>query len=133
MSKFLEDKKEKKADVENNGISFRQLKEYAGGDAEVAMSLIEIFLKQVPESIQESEQAIAETNWNKVYRAAHKIKSSISVFKLDALYTLIQSIEENARDQNNLDKIPGQFAEFKKGCAMLIKSLNKELVAVRND
>src|SRR5207237_789580 len=93
-------------------IHYEHLDKFTGGDVELTTKLIEIFLQQVPECVDEIEMALAQKDWQTVYRSAHKLKSSIAVFKLDELRSFIVPIEEYARDQSSLDKIPDLFSAF---------------------
>ncbi len=116
---------------ETTGIHFEHLDKFTSGDAELTTKLIEIFLQQVPECIEDIEKALTQKNWNTIYRAAHKIKSSIAIFKLEGLRALILPIEEYSRDLTGLSKIPGLFNKFKKECGSIITELQKELATLK--
>lgn len=112
-------------------INYEHLEHYSGGDKQLQAKLIEIFLKQVPECIEEIEKALPANDWPIIYRAAHKIKSSITVFKLEELRILTLTLEEYAREQTFLHKIPELFNCFKEGCIPVINQLESDLESIQ--
>jgi len=92
-------------------ISF--LEKYTGGDHDLTVQLIEIFLKQIPEAITKLEIHIPEGDWKNVHAVAHKVKSSVSIFDFNDLKKILVNIEEYARDRHHLTEIPMLFDHFK--------------------
>jgi CheY-like chemotaxis protein/anti-sigma regulatory factor (Ser/Thr protein kinase) len=109
------------------GIDLDFLEKFTGGDQELTIQLIEIFLKQVPEAIQKINVALMGHDWREVHMAAHKVKSSVAVFELGELKKLITNIEEYARDRNHLEEIPRLFSEFREGIRIAARNLEAEL------
>jgi CheY-like chemotaxis protein len=109
------------------GMNLEFLDKFTGGDQELAIQLIEIFLKQVPEAIQKIDVALSSSNWKEVHAVAHKIKSSIAIFELGELKKIVTNIEEYARDKENLELIPRLFSEFREGIRISIRDLETEL------
>jgi signal transduction histidine kinase/CheY-like chemotaxis protein/HPt (histidine-containing phosphotransfer) domain-containing protein len=109
------------------GMNLDFLEKFTGGDQELTIQLIEIFLKQVPEAIQKLNHSIAKKNWKETHATAHKLKSSISVFELSELKKLITNIEEYARDGENLETIPNAFSAFREGSRVVVRNLEAEL------
>ena len=70
-------------------FSIQSLDKYTGGDPDLTIQLIEIFLKQVPEAIEKLEAAIPEGDWKNVHAIAHKVKSSVAIFDLNDLKKLL--------------------------------------------
>ena len=109
------------------GMNLDFLDKFTGGDQELAIQLIEIFLKQVPEAVQKLNLSIATQDWIETHAIAHKIKSSIAIFELNELKKLITNIEEYSRDSINLDKIPNAFSAFREGTRYAMRNLEAEL------
>ena len=103
------------------------LDKFTGGDQDLAIQLIEIFLKQVPDAVQKLSVSIASYDWKETHAIAHKIKSSIAVFELNELKKLITNIEEYSRDHVSLDKIPNAFSAFREGTRHAMRNLEAEL------
>ncbi len=113
------------------GMNLECLEKFTGGDQELAIQLIEIFLKQIPEAIQKLSHSIAGQNWKDTHAIAHKIKSSIAIFELNELKKLITNIEEYSRENTKLDKIPNAFSAFREGTRYAIRNLEAELKKLR--
>jgi signal transduction histidine kinase/CheY-like chemotaxis protein len=109
------------------GMNLEFLEKFTGGDLDLTIQLIEIFLKQVPEAIQKIHQAITTRNWKEVHAVAHKVKSSIAIFELSELKKLITNIEEYAREREHLDEIPRAFSAFREGTRVAVRNLEAEL------
>lgn len=109
------------------------LERFTGGDLELTIQLIEIFLRQMPEAIQRLEKNIPLKNWPEVHAAAHKIKSSVSVFEMKELRRLIVKIEEAARDLRKLDEIPSCFSAFKFNSIQAMGFLEQELQRLQQE
>ena len=113
------------------GMNLEFLDKFTGGDQELAIQLIEIFLKQVPEAVQKLNHSIASRDWKETHAIAHKIKSSIAIFELNELKKLITNIEEYSREKVNLDKIPNAFSAFREGTRYAMRNLEAELKKLR--
>ena len=100
-------------------------------DSVVAIQLIEIFLKQVPEAIEKLNVHIPKREWKETHAVAHKLKSSIAIFEFQELKKLITNIEEYARDGERLEEIPHLYADFKEGSKIAVRNLEAELGKLR--
>ena len=109
------------------GMNLDFLEKFTGGDQELTIQLMEIFLKQVPEAVQKLNHSIASHDWTETHAISHKIKSSIAIFELNELKKLITNIEEYSRDKVNLEKIPNAFSAFREGTRYAIRNLEAEL------
>ena len=109
------------------GMNLDFLEKFTGGDQELTIQLMEIFLKQVPEAVQKLSHSIASHDWTETHAVSHKIKSSIAIFELNELKKLITNIEEYSRDKVNLEKIPNAFSAFREGTRYAIRNLEAEL------
>lgn len=113
------------------GMNLDFLDKFTGGDQELAVQLIEIFIKQAPEAIQKIEAALSVSDWKEVHAVAHKIKSSIAIFELGELKKIVTNIEEYARDREHLDLIPRLFSEFREGVRHALRDLEAELKKIK--
>ncbi|MFM2136814.1 MAG: hypothetical protein RL021_2214 [Bacteroidota bacterium] len=115
------------------GVQLEALEKFTGGDQELTVQLIEIFLRQLPDALYRIDSAISRKDWPEVHAAAHKIKSSISIFDLKSLRRLIIKIEEGARDLHRLDEISSVFSAFKTEAESILSSFEKELERLRRE
>lgn len=109
------------------GMNLEHLDKFTGGDQELTIQLIEIFLKQVPEAVHKLSHSIAKHDWKETHAVAHKVKSSIAIFELNELKKLITNIEEYARDGEKLEEIAPAFSAFREGSRYAMRNLQAEL------
>ncbi|MFN8145787.1 MAG: response regulator [Bacteroidia bacterium] len=114
------------------GMDLDFLDKFTGGDQELTIQLIEIFLKQVPEAIEKLNYSVPKKDWKETHAVAHKLKSSIAIFEFHELKKLITNIEEYARDGERPEEIPHLYAEFKEGSKIAVRNLEAELSKLRN-
>ncbi|MEO8085316.1 MAG: tetratricopeptide repeat protein [Bacteroidota bacterium] len=112
-------------------FSISSLDKYTGGDQDLTVQLIEIFLKQVPEAIEKLEFSIPGGDWKSVHAVAHKVKSSVAIFDFNDLKKLLVNIEEYARDHSHLTEIPMLFTQFKLLSKSAIANLEVHLERLR--
>lgn len=74
------------------------LTEIADGSDEFIVESIEMFLNQVPETLQIINKAIDDKNWQTVASAAHKIKPNLGFFGMPLSQELIQQVEAMAKN-----------------------------------
>jgi CheY-like chemotaxis protein len=109
------------------GMNLEFLDKFTGGDQELTIQLIEIFMKQVPEAIHKLEHAISRHDWKETHAVSHKVKSSIAIFELNELKKLITNIEEYSRDKEHIDEIAPAFSAFREGARIAMRNLEAEL------
>jgi signal transduction histidine kinase/CheY-like chemotaxis protein/HPt (histidine-containing phosphotransfer) domain-containing protein len=112
-------------------FSLASLEKYTGGDHDLTVQLVEIFLKQIPEAIAKLEVYIPEGDWKNVHAVSHKVKSSVSIFDFNDLKKLLINIEEYARDRRQLTEIPMLFDHFKLLSKPAIATLETALINLR--
>lgn len=69
------------------------------------------FIDSANECMSELRQALGKNDYMRIYRAAHKLKSTIETMSVDTATPLIKLIEKNAKDEINIEQIPGMVAE----------------------
>ena len=109
------------------GMELEFLSKFTGGDLELTIQLIEIFLKQVPAAISKLAELIPAKNWKEVHALSHKTKSSIAIFEFSELKKLITNIEEYSREGEQLDEIPRLFSALREGSRIAFRNLEAEL------
>jgi CheY-like chemotaxis protein len=114
------------------GMNLDFLEKYTGGDQELAIQLIDIFLRQLPDAISKLEYCIPRKEWKQVHAVAHKLKSSVSIFELSELKKRIINIEEYARDGEKLDEVPRLFSEVKELSRIAARNLEAAVAHLRS-
>ena len=116
---------------DGGAIDMSRLEQFTGGDKAFTIQLMEVFLEQVPQSVDAIEKMLPEKQWQEIFPVAHKIKSSFAVFGLEDLRSCIEKIEMNSRDEIKQDEIPLLFLKYKTGCEAAVSALNAELQQLR--
>ena len=78
-------------------------------DADCLCEVLQTFLESTPLTLSEIEAGIRENNWDRVYKQSHKLKTSLGLLQMDKLLSVMGVIEINAKENKNLDRIPGEF------------------------
>lgn len=104
----------------------KHLTKVMNGNKKGMLEMIDIFLKQLPDSTHKMEVAVNNRDWQQVHFEAHKVKSTIGIIGLSELLPVILSINENTRELKYLETIPNLFAQFKKQGKIELKKLIQE-------
>ncbi|MDD2792932.1 MAG: response regulator [Sediminibacterium sp.] len=115
---------------EDSLLDLDMLNELAEGDNEYKITIMNMFLETMPETMQKMEEYLGVSDWENFYKTAHYAKSSLSVVKVPEMHKLAQAMERNARQQTSLETIPGMLNLFKKYFEQAKIELNKEIAAL---
>ena len=116
----------------NSGMDLSFLSKFTGGDQEMTIQLIEIFLMQVPDAIERIGVLIPEKKWAEIFPIAHKVKSSLAIFEMEEMKNCMISIEEYSRDLIKLESIPKLFEKFKAEGETAVDLLRIELQRLKS-
>lgn len=128
---IVKESSEKLSSENANGINLDFLDKFTGGDQELTVQLLEIILKQIPETIDKLNFHIPRKNWKEVHAVSHKVKSSLAIFELHELKKISTNIEEYSRDGICLDEISELFNKFQQGAEAELKNLQAELDKIK--
>lgn len=81
------------------------LKGMSRGDNEFVKKMVELFITQTENSIQQFKAACDYKDLNTLYQLAHKLKPSIDNMGIDILKVPVRDIERLSKDQKSLDLI----------------------------
>jgi len=82
------------------------LNEMLGGDQKAIFQMVKIFLQATPESLNELNKCYQKNDLDGVSRLAHKLKSSVDIFCVNDIKQDIRRLENNTRDNINIDEVP---------------------------
>lgn len=102
------------------------LKQVSNGDSDFIREMIEVFMRQTPETISNMEKHLKNKDWESLRTLSHKMKPSCPFFGLHNLYTIVSDIEEYAHKQINLEQLPEMIAEVKRTCLQAMAELEQE-------
>ncbi|MFT7450641.1 MAG: CheY-like chemotaxis protein/HPt (histidine-containing phosphotransfer) domain-containing protein, partial [Patescibacteria group bacterium] len=90
------------------------------------MEILDIFLEQIPNTLNAMEQSIKLDDLETFYFEAHNIKSTINNIGLPKLQPLISKIDEYCYKKIHTDQLPSLFEAFKQTAMEDIQILLKE-------
>jgi PAS domain S-box-containing protein len=70
-------------------------------DSDYLSSVVTTFLNKTPDDLQELKKAFASDQIDIVYKIAHKLKTSVGLFKAMSLFNILTRIEEQAKNEKN--------------------------------
>ena len=82
------------------------LNEMLGGDQKAIFQMVKIFLQATPESLNELNKCYQKEDYDGVSTLAHKLKSSVDIFCVNEIKQDIRRLENNTRDNINIDEVP---------------------------
>jgi HPt (histidine-containing phosphotransfer) domain-containing protein len=93
--------------MEKKLFDLTNLDEMLGGDRKAVLQMVKIFLQATPESLNELNKCYDKKDLEGVSKLAHKLKSSIDIFCIYDIKQDIRRLENNTRDNINIDEVPG--------------------------
>lgn len=87
-------------------VDFSALSGFTGNDKNLMKMHISTFLQFAPSQLQKLRQKLEEKNWMDVGNEAHKLKPKCSYMGIRDAESLFKTIELNAKEQVELEKLP---------------------------
>jgi len=84
----------------------------ASQNPEIVQEMIDLFLKQTPESFLLIEKLYEENKWNELQREIHRLKSSMAVFGIKIMQEKLQTVETELLEKKDFHLIPEQINEI---------------------
>lgn len=76
------------------------------GDNDMKATMLEMLLEEMPSEIEKMKAHLVALEWEDLFKAAHKMKSTLSFIGNDSMTQANTSIEHNAKHLENIDQIP---------------------------
>jgi HPt (histidine-containing phosphotransfer) domain-containing protein len=115
---------------ENNSqysiIDLQYLYDLADGSFDFVEEMIQLFLNSVPQSVEELQTAIANSEWQKVKVIAHRIKPSFGFIGAKEVQERLGQMERNAIEMPDIvfqKKMYEKVAESTKICVEELQSV----------
>lgn len=106
--------------------SLDKINELADGDEEFVISVVSVFLEEVPEDLLQLETAIAQKNYPAIYQLAHKIKPNVDLLGMEQTRAAALSIENLGKQGNTGAQIDEIFPTLKKDIQQVVSELKKD-------
>lgn len=106
--------------------NLEKINEMAEGDQDFVLSVISVFLDEVPQDLEELEKAIAQQHFDDVYKLAHKIKPNVDLLGMEQTRATALEIETLGKNPANRQQIEEKFPLLKKDVLQVISELRKD-------
>ena len=103
-----------------------KINEMAEGDDDFIISVISVFLEEVPVDLQALETAISEKDFNQIYKMAHKIKPNVDLLGMEQTRANALEIETLGKSEGSYEAIQSKFPILKKDVEQVIMELKKD-------
>ncbi|MEO9511204.1 MAG: Hpt domain-containing protein [Flavobacteriaceae bacterium] len=103
-----------------------KINEMAEGDQDFVISVISVFLEEVPEDLESLEKAINEEDYENVYKLAHKIKPNVDLLGMEQTRAIALEIETLGKSIANMGIIREKFPILKQDVHQVISELKTD-------
>lgn len=98
--------------IEEKLYDLKQLQEIAAGSEEFIKKMVGMFLELTPQLTERVVNGVKLQDWDEVKSASHKMKPSIDMMGIGALYDTVRNIESSAKNRENLESIPDEVEKL---------------------
>lgn len=109
-----------------NIYSLHKVNELADGDEDFVMSIITVFLEEIPEDLKGLEKAVSEKDYDQIRKLAHKIKPNVELMGMEDTRANAYALENLGRHQGDFDEINQLFPKFKKDVEQVLIELKRD-------
>lgn len=102
--------------MDNELVNLSYLIESSLNDEEYVKMMIDMYIKNTPDYLENFSKLLQEENLEELKRLAHKFKASVTIMGIDPVTTIIEQLENNITQENQLDKLPEMIEEIKNYC-----------------
>ena len=106
--------------------SLDKIHEMAEGDEDFVTSVVSVFLEEVPVDLDGLEKAIAERDYENVYKLAHKIKPNVDILGMEQTRARALEIETMGKSTASIEEIEEKFPMLKKDVLQVVAELKKD-------
>ncbi len=103
-----------------------KINEMAEGDEDFIISVISVFLEEVPEDLEALEHAIATKNFEQIGKMAHKIKPNVDLLGMEQTRANAYELEKLGKAAGSLDEIQSKFPILKRDIEQVMGELKKD-------
>jgi HPt (histidine-containing phosphotransfer) domain-containing protein len=107
-------------------VNLNYLKSMAGDDPEIVQEMIDIFISQVPEFIENLNKFLSQGQYIELGKEAHKAKSSVMIMGMEELSKDMKTLQLATIAGTNVESYSEFVRKFEEQCLGAIKELEKQ-------
>ncbi len=108
-------------------FDFEEIKKFVGEDRSALKKMVGVFLNSTPNTLKELNHSLEIKDYDKLSYYAHKLKSSIDLLNIKSLKEEIRLIENSAKSNSNIDKLPKLIDNMNITLDKVIKKLKETI------
>ena len=112
-------------------IHFNKITELMGDDEEMFIEMLEVYLEDIPVSIQEIEEAWNSKTYENLKAPAHKLKSSITYLNLMEAHESMRFLEDFAQNGGDITEAEKHVQTAKNDCNEALVAIAEKLKEVK--
>ena len=106
--------------------SLDKINEMADGDEDFILSIIGVFLEEVPHDLADLEKAIAADDVENAYKLAHKLKPNMDILGLEEARVAALEIETIGKNNGSMDEIRARFPKLQQDINQVVSELKND-------
>ncbi|MEN1785486.1 MAG: Hpt domain-containing protein [Bacteroidota bacterium] len=103
-----------------------KINEMAEGDDDFIVSVIAVFLEEVPNDLNALEDAIAAKDFEQIGKLAHKIKPNVDLLGMEQTRLNAYELELLGKNAGSIAEIETKFPLLKKDVEQVVAELHKD-------
>ena len=103
-----------------------KINEMAEGDEDFIISVVSVFLEEVPIDLAALEKAISENDYEQIRKMAHKIKPNVDLLGMEQTRANAYELETLGKNEGSLEEIKAKFPLLKKDVEQVIGELQND-------
>lgn len=112
---------------EYNTIDLTYLEDISGGEEEIIVEMIQLFLDNAPIAIHNIREHYEQEDWDKLAREAHKFKPNLAYMGIEDGRELTEQIEQTAKKQDGTGGLGEKIDRVESICERAYGELNSVL------
>ncbi len=103
------------------------LREITGEEPSIMKEMIELFITQMPEFLDNMKKQLAEKNYVDLGREAHKAKSSVLIVGMEEAGKALKNLQMLTETGKDVEQYPSYVKVFSEVCDAAVEELKEEL------
>lgn len=106
--------------------SLDKINEMADGDQDFILSIVGVFLEEVPQDLADLEAALTAGDVESSYKLAHKLKPNMDIMGLEAARVASLEIETIGKNKGSLEEMRAQLPVLQQHINAVITELKTD-------
>lgn len=110
-------------------FNYNGLLNYVRGNTTLAAKVQTLIINELPKEISLMEEALKNSDWERIGSIAHKIKPNIQMCSTPYMYEFVLSLEKDGKNKEKVETIPSRVNELKENTEKLLSEMKEDLMS----